>query len=71
MTNLVVVGEESGKLDDAMSEIAAFYEAQTDEQIKILTALMEPLMILVMGAIVGFIVIAMLLPMFELNLAIK
>ncbi|OIO37163.1 MAG: hypothetical protein AUJ72_05095 [Candidatus Omnitrophica bacterium CG1_02_46_14] len=71
MSNLVTVGEESGKLDEAMEEVANFYERETDESIRILTSLLEPLMILVMGAIVGFIVIAMLLPMFELNLAIK
>lgn len=71
MSNLVSVGEESGKLDEAMQEVANFYERETDEAIRILTSLLEPLMILVMGAIVGFIVIAMLLPMFELNLAVK
>ena len=71
MSNLVMVGEESGKLDEAMEEIANFYERETDEAIRILTSLLEPLMILVMGAVVGFIVIAMLLPMFELNLAVK
>jgi len=71
MTNLISVSEESGKLDEAMQEIASFYERETDEQIKIMTSLMEPLMILVMGVIVGFIVMAMLLPMFELNMIVQ
>jgi len=71
MTNLILVAEESGKLDEAMQEIAQFYEHETDEQIKIMTSLMEPLMILVMGVIVGFIVMAMMLPMFELNMIVK
>ena len=71
MTNLISVSEESGKLDEALQEIASFYERETDEQIKIMTALMEPLMILVMGLIVGFIVMAMMLPMFELNMIVK
>ncbi len=71
MTNLLAVGEESGKIDEALSEIAIFYERETDEAIKIMTSLLEPLMILVMGLIVGFIVIAMLLPMFELNMMVK
>ncbi len=71
MTNLISVSEESGKMDEALQEIAAFYEHETDEQIKIMTSLMEPLMILVMGAIVGFIVMAMMLPMFELNMIVK
>lgn len=71
MTNLVSVGEESGSLDDALGEIASFYEAETEEAVKTVTSLLEPLMILGMGLIVGFIVIAMLLPMFELNMAVK
>lgn len=70
LTNLVSVGEESGKLDEALAEAAAFYERETDEGVRLLTSLLEPLMILVMGLIVGFIVMAMLLPMFELNLAV-
>ena len=65
------MGEETGKLDEAMEEIARFYERETDEVIKIMTSLLEPLMMLGMGLVVGFIVIAMLLPMFELNLAVK
>ena len=71
MTNVLQVGEESGKLDEALSEIAQFYERETDEAIKVMTSLLEPLMILVMGLIVGFIVIAMMLPMFELNMMVK
>jgi type II secretory pathway component PulF len=71
MTNLISVSEESGKLDEAMQEIAQFYEHETDEAIRIMTSLMEPLMILVMGLIVGFIVISMMLPMFELNMIVK
>jgi type II secretory pathway component PulF len=68
MTNLVIVGEESGKLAEALGEVADTYERETDEAVKIMTNLLEPLMILVMGLIVAFIVIAMLLPIFEINL---
>lgn len=68
MTNLVIVGEESGKLAEALCEVADTYERETDEAVKIMTNLLEPLMILVMGLIVAFIVIAMLLPIFEINL---
>lgn len=71
MTNLITIGEESGKLDEALAEIALFYERQTDEAMRAMTALLEPLMILVMGLVVGFIVIAMLLPMFELNMMVR
>jgi type II secretory pathway component PulF len=68
MTSLLIVGEESGRLDNALAEIAGSYERDTDEAIKILTSLMEPLMILVMGLVVGFIVVAMLLPIFQMNM---
>ncbi|MBP7216780.1 MAG: type II secretion system F family protein [Candidatus Omnitrophica bacterium] len=67
MANLITVGEESGKLSDALTEIAVSYERDTDEATKIMANLLEPLMILGMGLIVGFIVIAMLLPIFEIN----
>ena len=68
MTSLLIVGEESGKLDNALAEIASSYERDTDEAIKVLTSLMEPLMILGMGLVVGFIVVAMLLPIFQMNM---
>ena len=68
MSNLLIVGEESGKLSDAFAEIASSYERDTDESIRIMTNLLEPLMILCMGLIVGFIVVAMLLPIFEINI---
>ncbi|MFH1800505.1 MAG: type II secretion system F family protein [Candidatus Omnitrophota bacterium] len=71
ITNLLSVGEESGKLDEALGEIANFYERESDEATRIITSLMEPLMILGMGLVVGFIVIAMLLPMFEINMMVK
>ena len=67
MSSLIIVGEESGKLDDSLNEIANIYERDTDEAIKIFSTLLEPVMILVMGLVVGFIVIAMLLPIFDIN----
>ncbi|MGE5308165.1 MAG: type II secretion system F family protein [Deltaproteobacteria bacterium] len=67
MSNLISVGEESGKLDDALSELAESYERDTEEALKTLGSLIEPALILGMGLIVGFIVIAMLLPIFEIN----
>ena len=63
----IIIGEESGKLDDALAETAFSYERDTDESLKTMANLLEPLMILVMGLIVGFIVVAMLLPVFEMN----
>ncbi|MFA5356743.1 MAG: type II secretion system F family protein [Candidatus Omnitrophota bacterium] len=67
MANLISVGEESGRLDEALAEVADSYERDTDEAIKIISSLLEPVMILVMGLIVGFIVVSMLLPVFQIN----
>lgn len=67
MSNLVRVGEESGKLQDALEEVASSYERDTEEAVQIMSSLLEPLMILVMGLVTGFIVIAMLLPIFDIN----
>jgi type II secretory pathway component PulF len=71
MSNLISVGEESGKLDDALGEVASSYERDTDEAIKVMGNLIEPVMILVLGLIVGFIVVAMLLPIFEINIMVR
>jgi len=68
MVNLISVGEESGNLAGALGEVADSYERDTDEMIRIMSSLLEPLMILAMGLIVGFIVVAMLLPIFEINM---
>ncbi|MFA5147375.1 MAG: type II secretion system F family protein [Candidatus Omnitrophota bacterium] len=71
MTNLIIVGEESGKLGEALAEVANSYEKETDEAMKIMASLLEPLMILIMGLVVGFIVVAMLLPIFEINVMVR
>jgi len=68
MTNLISVGEESGKLSEAFSEVADSYEQDTEETVRIMTNLLEPLLILIMGLLVGFVVVAMLLPIFEINI---
>jgi len=64
--HMVSVGEESGNLETMLTKIAEFYEAEVDAKIKALTALIEPLMIIFVGSIVGFIVISMYLPIFSL-----
>lgn len=67
VTHMVSVGEESGQLGPAIRETASFYEQETNQMIKIATSMLEPLMILGIGIMVGFIVIAMLLPIFEIH----
>jgi len=71
MSNLIIVGEESGRLDESLAETASSYERDTDEAIRIMASLLEPLMILGMGLIVGFIVVSMLLPIFEINVMVR
>jgi type IV pilus assembly protein PilC len=61
--HMVAVGEETGQLDQMLSKIADFYEAEVDAKVKALTALIEPLMIIFVGGVVGFIVISMYMPM--------
>ena len=67
MTSLLSVGEESGKLDEALAEVGSSYERDTDEAVSTSTSLLEPVMILLIGSIVGFVVMAMLLPIFEMD----
>ena len=64
--HMVAVGEETGQLEHMLSKIADFYETEVDAKVKALTALIEPVMIVFVGGIVGFIVIAMYLPIFSL-----
>ena len=68
VTNMVAVGEESGQLERALMKVADSYERETDKMIKIISSLLEPLMILAMGLMVGFIVISILLPIFQISL---
>jgi type IV pilus assembly protein PilC len=71
VTHMVGVGEETGALDTMLSKIADFYEDQVNAAVKALTSIIEPIMIVFVGAIVGFIVIAMYMPMFQVYDQIK
>jgi type IV pilus assembly protein PilC len=64
--HMVAVGEETGQLEHMLTKIADFYEAEVDAKVKALTSLIEPIMIVFVGGVVGFIVIAMYLPIFSL-----
>jgi len=65
VTHMVGVGEETGALDSMLEKVAEFYEDRVAASVKALTSILEPIMILVIGAMVGFIVISMYLPLFE------
>ncbi|MBU1727138.1 MAG: type II secretion system F family protein [Candidatus Omnitrophica bacterium] len=71
VTNIVAIGEETGSLDRSLLRIADDYETAADRSLKALTRIFEPFIILVMGLIVGFIVLAMLLPIFQMNLIVR
>ncbi|MET0513631.1 MAG: type II secretion system F family protein [Thermoleophilaceae bacterium] len=71
VTQMIGVGEETGALETMLSKVADFYEEQVDAAVKALTSILEPVMIVVVGGIVGFIVIAMYLPMFKVYDSIK
>jgi type IV pilus assembly protein PilC len=66
VSHMVAVGEESGQLETMLEKIADFYDAEVDAKVKALTSLIEPVMIMVVGIMVGFIVISMYLPIFSL-----
>ena len=71
VSNLLTVGEEGGALENAFYRIAEAYEREVDRHIKVITSMLEPIIILIMGSIVGFIVISLLLPIFEINLLVR
>ncbi|MHB1809492.1 MAG: type II secretion system F family protein [Solirubrobacteraceae bacterium] len=66
VTHMVSIGEETGALDTMLDKIAEFYEERVASSVKALTSLLEPVMIIVIGAIVGFIVISMYMPLFTI-----
>jgi type IV pilus assembly protein PilC len=66
VSHMVSVGEESGQLETMLGKIADFYEAEVDAKVKALTSLLEPVLIVFIGGVVGFIVISMYLPIFQL-----
>lgn len=67
VTQMISVGEETGSLDAMLAKISEFYEKEVDSAVKGLTTIMEPIVIVVMGVIIGTIVIAMFMPMFSLG----
>jgi type IV pilus assembly protein PilC len=71
VTQMISVGEQTGALDAMLSKIADFYDDEVDTAVSALTALLEPLMIVVLGVIIGGLVVAMYLPIFRLVTLIK
>jgi type IV pilus assembly protein PilC len=71
VTHMIAVGETTGALDAMMSKIADFYDDEVDSTVANLTAMMEPLLMVFLGSTVGFIIVAMYLPIFKMITLIK
>lgn len=67
VTQMVSIGEESGSLDEMLSKVADFYENEVDEAVASLSSLMEPIIMVVLGVLIGGLVVAMYLPIFKLG----
>ena len=66
MVSMMAIGEETGEMDTMLSKVADFYEDEVTNSVKLLTSLIEPFMIIIVGIIVGSILLAMYLPMFSI-----
>jgi type IV pilus assembly protein PilC len=64
---MTAIGEESGALDEMLSKVASFYEEEVDNMVDGLTSLMEPIIMSVLGVLIGGLIIAMYLPIFQLG----
>ncbi len=71
VVQMISAGEESGKLGEVLDEISAYYAKQLKDQIKAVTSMIEPIMIVLMGSVVGFIAMAIILPIFKMSQIVK
>jgi type IV pilus assembly protein PilC len=71
VVQMIGAGEESGKLGEVLDEVSEFYSRELKAVIKGCTAMIEPLMIVAMGSIVGFIAMSIILPIFKLSQLVK
>jgi type IV pilus assembly protein PilC len=67
VVQMIAVGEESGSLDSMSAKVATFYEAEVDNAVDAMSSLLEPLIMVVLGVLVGGLVVAMYLPIFKMG----
>jgi type IV pilus assembly protein PilC len=67
VTQMIAIGEESGAVDDMLSKIATIYEAEVDDMVDGLTSLLEPMIMAVLGVVIGGLIVAMYLPIFQMG----
>lgn len=70
VVQMVAIGEESGSLDSMLGKVADFYEAEVDDAVAALSSLMEPIIMVVLGTLIGGMVIAMYLPIFKMGMVV-
>ena len=68
---MITIGEETGKLDETLQRLANFFETKSNESVRALTTAIEPLIMIVLGVGVGFLVLAIIMPIYNLTDAIK
>lgn len=71
LVSMISVGEESGAIDDVLQKTASFYDEQSDVAISRLVGLLEPVMLIIMAVIVGFVVVSIILPMYGMMNLVK
>ena len=67
VTHMIAIGEKSGQLEAMLENVSRAYDAEVETRVQTLTSLLEPLMIVVMGGVVGFIAMAILMPLIQMN----
>jgi type IV pilus assembly protein PilC len=67
---MMEVGEESGTTDEVLTEVAQFYEAEVDQTMKNLSSILEPVLMMVIGATVGFLAVALITPIYNITQSI-
>lgn len=70
VTQMIAIGEESGSVDEMLSKIATIYEREVDDMVDGLTALLEPLIMAVLGVVIGGLIVAMYLPIFQMGMVV-
>ena len=67
VTEMIQVGEESGTMEKVLEEVANFYEADIDETMKNLSSIIEPVLVMVIGAVVGLLAVGLILPIYSIG----
>ena len=71
VTQMVQVGEESGTMETVLEEVAQFYEAEVDDTVKNLSSIIEPVLVIVIGAVVGVLAVGLILPIYSIGQTIS